>query len=392
VAVDNDYRILHANEAAGGDRVVAQMCYKALHRGSVPCGLAGTECPLDAVLATGEPVTLVHQHHTDEGERTFQISAYPFEDGKSGTAGIVEYWHDVTERELAREALHRQQLMQADKMASLGLMVSGMAHEINNPNNLIMLNAGVIRTLFEAVEQALAKQGVDTVRVEQGSMQRETVLGHVRELADGITGGAQRIARIVQNLRDFARADPGDMSATLDVRQVVDAAVAICRQLRLEATRHFVVEHAESLPEIRGNAQMLEQVIVNLLSNACQALDSKEQSITVRTRLGDEDGTVAIEVIDTGCGIPDENLTRIMDPFFTTRRDLGGTGLGLSVSYGIVEEHGGRLEFESEEAKGTTARVVLPRAEGEGGVRPSANGAFHTSPGCQAWVSRMGDH
>jgi polar amino acid transport system substrate-binding protein len=117
---------------------------------------------------------------------------------------------------------------------------------------------------------------------------------------------------------------------------------------------------ARGLPPVRGSFHQLEQVVMNLVTNGCQALGTRDRSVSVATLLEAEEEAVIVCVSDEGEGIPPENLDRILDPFFTTKRDEGGTGLGLSVSYRIVKEHGGQLAFESEPGRGTTARLSLP--------------------------------
>jgi polar amino acid transport system substrate-binding protein len=267
----------------------------------------------------------------------------------------------TTPRKRAEEEArrHQQSLLQADKMASIGLMVSGVAHEINNPNNLIMLSADVMASLWPAVRAELegaarakphgTESGVD---LPDAVRQISTLLGHV-------ASGAVRIQKIVQSLKDFARSDAGQLRPGLDLRQVVDAAVLLATAIVRKSTDHFSVVQAD-VPPITGNAQKLEQVLINLIANACQALPDRSRPVEVRTSMRSEPPMVAIEVRDGGSGIPPECLPKIFDPFFTTKRDSGGTGLGLSVSYGIIKEHGGEIVFESEPGVGTTATVLLP--------------------------------
>ena len=144
----------------------------------------------------------------------------------------------------------------------------------------------------------------------------------------------------------------------MDINQIVRASLNLASNYLKKATTNQVVDLAPDLPPLRGNARRLEQVVINLLLNACDALESDEAEIRVATRR--DGGHVVVEVADSGRGIAAADLPHITDPFFTTRRHAGGTGLGLSISAGIVEEHGGRLEFESEPGRGTTARIVLP--------------------------------
>ena len=172
--------------------------------------------------------------------------------------------------------------------------------------------------------------------------------------------GAKRIKRIVEDLKDFARQDDSDLCDTVQVNQVVETAVRLVENSIRKATSRFEVAYAEALPPVRGNPQRIEQVVVNLVLNACQALDRKEQGIFVRTRHDPEADTVVFEVRDEGRGVSPENLSHLCDPFFTTKRESGGTGLGLSISDGIVKEHGGTLDFTSEPGRGLTVVLSLP--------------------------------
>jgi polar amino acid transport system substrate-binding protein len=179
-------------------------------------------------------------------------------------------------------------------------------------------------------------------------------------LLHGINEGARRIKRIVQNLKDFARQEPGEITQLLQVRTVIDAATVILGNLIKNATNKFEVIEEGTIPSIKGNFQRLEQVIINLITNACQAIKNKDDPITVTISHDRVKHLVIVSIDDRGHGIPPENLKYIMDPFFTTKRDKGGTGLGLAISYSIIKDHGGDLRIESALGKGTKAMVILP--------------------------------
>lgn len=179
-------------------------------------------------------------------------------------------------------------------------------------------------------------------------------------MLDEMLEGARRIKRIVEDLKDFARPEDAGQREPMDMNAVVRAALRLIGNPIKKATHRLEVDLAEALPPVTGNAQRIEQVVVNLVLNACQALPDPERAIRITTRHEAERGQVALTVEDEGVGIPPEHLSRLTDPFFTTKRDRGGTGLGLSVSSGIVTEHGGTLEFRSTPGAGTAVRLVLP--------------------------------
>jgi len=254
----------------------------------------------------------------------------------------------------------RRQLIEADKMVSLGILVAGMAHEINNPNNFITMNAPILHRAWEdflpILEEHYQEHGDFPVAGIPFSEMRE----HIPELFSGILDGSERIRKIVFNLRDYARQGISDMNQEVDLNTALRAALVLLANPLKKATEHLSINYGEGLPPIRGNFQRTEQVIINLLQNAYQALPSPDKPLTVSTGQDPKSKTVFVEIVDQGCGISQKNLKRILDPFFTTKRDGGGSGLGLSISAGIMEEHGGRLEFNSQSGQGTIARAVFP--------------------------------
>jgi signal transduction histidine kinase len=254
----------------------------------------------------------------------------------------------------------QQQLIQADKMASLGILVSGVAHEINNPTGLILFNLPVLKKLYLAAQESMEQRFREEGDFMIGGLRYSLLREEAPRLLDEMHDGARRIKRIVDDLKDFARKDDCALDESVDLNLVVQASVRLLENSIKKATRRFRLSLAPGLPCCRGNAQRIEQVVVNLILNACQALPDPEKGIEVATALGADGGEIIVTVRDEGVGIPEEHLSHLTDPFFTTKRDLGGTGLGLSVSAGIVKEHQGRLEFRSEPGQGSTALVALP--------------------------------
>ena len=270
--------------------------------------------------------------------------------------------HEIAERKRAEELakVQQQQLIQADKMASLGILVSGVAHEINNPDNFIMLNAKILSRVWNDAMPILQKYYEEKGDFVLAGVPYTSAYQKIVQLISGISEGADRIQKIVQSLRDFARQDTGDLNQQVDINLAVESAVVIVNNLIQKSTDHFSVALGSDLPTIQGNAQQLEQVLINLITNSCQALGDKAKSLLVSTSYDPHLDRVIIRVHDAGKGIYPDDLKHIIEPFFTTKRDIGGTGLGLSVSYNIVKNHAGALNFASEPGKGTTATVTLP--------------------------------
>ncbi len=274
-------------------------------------------------------------------------------------------WHGVKvtrEKKLAEEKtlVKQEQLFQAAKMVSLGTLVSGVAHEINNPITSVMLNAPSLARMWEDMLPIL-----DRHHAQQGDFQvGATVYSRVRDrvpmMLTSIGDDARRIRDIVADLKDFARDNPSEMKDDVDVNGVINKAVGLMSNLITKSTRHFTLTCHPDLPIFLGNSQRIEQVVINLVVNACQALPDANRPVEVATRFEKKHNQVVLEVKDAGDGIDASVLQRITDPFFTTRREQGGTGLGLAISDRIVRDHGGTLEFESTPNKGTTVRVTFP--------------------------------
>jgi len=281
----------------------------------------------------------------------------------------IVIWNRTLSREVASRTreleLHQQQLIQADKMTSLGILVSGVAHEINNPSSLLLLNLPVLKEAYQDMEQILEEHYQEQGDFYLAGLEYSRMREELPAMLDDMLAGSQRIKRIVEDLRDFARQKPADLSEIVSLNTVVATAIRLTDSSIRSACHHFQVFYGEEMPPFRGNAQRIEQVVVNLIVNACQALDSPECHIAVRTAFDPDAGRLRLEVQDQGCGIPPENLARLSDPFFTTKREQGGTGLGLSISTTIVQEHGGRLRFASEPGKGTRAILSLPALQGD---------------------------
>lgn len=283
-------------------------------------------------------------------------------DAKGNGINIVSVGVDITERKRAEEELElrRQQLLRADKIASLGILASGVAHEINNPNNLIMTNIPIIRSAWRDASVILDKYFEEYGDFMMGNMRYSQMRGAFLKLFDGIENGSERIRRIIMNMKDYVGKDSPKTTEQVDMNAVVAAAVNLMAYEIHRSTQSLVLDRSEDLPLVQGNFSQLQQVIVNLTQNACQSLPDPQKRITLQTSHAAERDEVVVTVIDEGVGIKPELVANICDPFLTTKAEAGGIGLGLSICASIIREHHGRLEFTSEVGKGTRACVSLP--------------------------------
>jgi polar amino acid transport system substrate-binding protein len=260
---------------------------------------------------------------------------------------------------------HQAQLVQADRMAALGVLVSGVAHEINNPNGLILLDVPILKEAFLDAREILDAHRAGHGDFRLAGLPYDRMREELPRMIDEMLAAGRRIGHIVTDLKDFARREDAPRLEPVDLEAVARAAVRLVENRISKATARFEVSLAPGLPRVRAHAQRIEQVIVNLLINACEALPDPGRAIRLVTRRDAERRAIVLEVHDEGVGIEPEALPHVTDPFFTTKRESGGTGLGLSVSAGIVKEHGGTLEFRSSPGAGTTAILTLPEAQEE---------------------------
>jgi len=335
-----------------GDR-----CFRACFRRETPC----TDCRLEKIKRDKTPISMTIR----DGDRYLEVHALPIFNQDEEVDGILEFYRDIT-----LEKTYEQQLQQADKLASLGQLVSGIGHEINNPNQFIRGNIRIIR---QAIEDMLPI--VDAFReshpdLKIARLDYDFFRQHIMTLVDDMGHGSDRIKGIVEGLRGFARKDDGLLVDTVDVNTLIQATA---RLVQNEVHKHADIEMelGEGVRTFTGNSQKIEQVLVNLIVNAAQAMpDDRRGRIRVRTSMRGND--VAIEVEDDGRGMDEKTLRSIFDPFFTTKRVKGGTGLGLAIAYRIVEEHGGSIGVTSRVDEGTVFTVLIPAVPTERGGQGEA--------------------
>lgn len=330
--LDRQYRIQRANLAmaarAGIDirELVGQRCYEVFAHRKQPC----QGCP--AAEAIRRDWQAKSQLNHAIGAREYEVLAYPFPGAKGQEHALVMHYRDITE-----ERRLQQELVQQEKMAAIGMLAGGVAHEINNPLGGILAFTQLLMREF---------QEGDAVRTDLEEIER----------------AALRCKKIVQDLLDFSRVSSGREKTAVDIGPLIEKVFSFLRREFLSLNLRLHTEIATNLPPVFGDGNRLQQVFLNLLTNAAQAM-LKGGTITIRVRHAPEQRQILVEVIDNGVGIRRELLNKIFDPFFTTKGPGKGTGLGLSITYRIIREHNGTIQVESEEGKGTTFRIGLPQAE-----------------------------
>jgi two-component system, NtrC family, sensor kinase len=315
--------------------------------------------------------------HGDSG-RWFAINFYPFTDSSRNTvSGVVVTLHDISmvkrftdELEKAYSDLKTTQakVVQQEKMASIGQLAAGVAHEINNPMGFISSNLTTlvkyverfnefIQAQSEMIEMYTDAAGIEVLRNKRKALKLDYIMEDCKALIKESLDGAERVRTIVQNLKSFSRVDDAECKRA-DINECITSTINIVwNELKYKTT---LVKELGDLPLTMCYPQQLNQVFMNLLINAGQAIE-KQGEIRVKTWY--DGSAVYASVSDTGCGMPASVVERIFEPFFTTKEVGKGTGLGLSITYDIVKTHNGEITVDSEQGKGTTFTVRLPLSE-----------------------------
>ena len=297
----------------------------------------------------------------------------PVIDEKGKLIAIEGIGHDITKMKATQEELRltHEQLLQSEKMASIGQLAAGVAHEINNPVGFIGSNIQTLEVYlqyiakiiehYKRIKDATQRNDTAVLKEEAAELDRleaqikpHTIISEIWEIISESRVGIDRIKKIVNDLRTFSRGDQ-DLDEVVRLDEVIDSVLGIVHN-ELKYRIELKKDYAE-VPPILCNPQRLGQVFVNLILNAVQAIEGAG-TITVRTYRQDEH--VVAEIADDGPGIPEENLGKIFDAFYTTKPVGQGTGLGLSISYEIVKKHGGDIQVSSTVGQGTTFRIILP--------------------------------
>ena len=279
----------------------------------------------------------------------------------------MNHLEHLVQREVDERKQLESQLVQSEKLASLGQLAAGVAHEINNPIGFISSNLGTLDGYFQQLQEMLDAYGQAETLIQAGEWAerlqqlrerieldflREDIPLLIKESKDGIN----RVGRIVRDLKDFSRVDANQEWQWINLQQGIESTLNIvANELKYKAD---VLREYQVLPDIECLPSQINQVFMNLIVNASQAIGPERGTLTLRT--GHAAQSVWIEVQDTGSGIAPQNLQKIFDPFFTTKPVGQGTGLGLSLSYGIIKKHRGEITVRSEVGVGTTFRVELP--------------------------------
>ncbi|MDO9566024.1 MAG: ATP-binding protein [Candidatus Desulfaltia sp.] len=345
MVVDRDYRIEEVNKAflnrVGKQKkeVIGRHCYQVLHDESKPCKISNHFCPVQEAFNSGKSGEAFHPRYDGRKVSYFRIIAYPMLDENRVVTRVIEMSRDITQWKKSGDNLYHVQ-----KLIFLGKLAADLAHELNNPLGVIL---GFADLLLEKMEPGSKDYNMLKTIERQGL----------------------NCKRIVEDLLSFARhPEASDYSA--DVNASIDRVLSLVENILLKKHITIVKNFTEDLPNVRGDSKHLQQVFINLITNAVSAMQGGG-TLTISTRLDTSGDRIELLFKDTGHGIKKEYRDRISDPFFTTKEVGDMTGLGLSASYNMISKYDGNISFETvteeedKDRKGTTFTVALPVVSSE---------------------------
>ncbi len=366
--ISPDQKILEVNEAFlkhmqyRREDVIGKKCYEVFQRITRKSSNCHERCPLDQVVKKRRHCQVELSRVDQKGKIWYtELTIFPIWEKKGKILKFIEISRDVTKRKSdekkTREHLQKmveertrqlkeshEQLLHQDKMASLGKLSSSVVHEINNPVagilNLVLLSKRILK------EDSITESELDVFQQYLDLMETET----------------RRVTRIIGNLLAFARQSKIEVTR-FDVNELIEQTLMLnANLLRLNKIR--IIEDLErNLPLIKGSEDQIQQVIMNLISNAVESMaQAQRKRLTLKTCSTPDKNAVKMQITDTGAGIPNAYISKIFEPFFTTKKKGKGVGLGLSVVYGIIEDHGGKMYVDSTEGQGTCFTITLHTA------------------------------
>jgi PAS domain S-box-containing protein len=386
IALDRDYTIVSVNKAFAqrlgvkAEEMIGQRCFDDDGETCVAhASLLDLRPLVDAVFEKGSAQHLLYTYRDEQGAISYkQIEGLPItQQDRAGVAQALIVSKDITEDRRKSNEIHtlQAQMVQSEKMAIIGQLAAGVAHEINNPTGFVSLNLKTLggyhdklqalhakyRDLLTALQlprtskdEALEAK-VKSIQDFEKEIDADFLINDSQDLIRDCREGTERIKKIVLDLKDFAHPGEEALQST-DINKGLESTLNVVRnELKFKAA---VQTDLGAIPFVQGYPQQLNQVFINILVNAAQAIDGRGE-IHIKTRKA-EDGYVEVIISDSGCGIPEENLSRIFDPFFTTKELGTGTGLGLNIANNIVKKHNGVIDVKSQMGQGTTFTIRLP--------------------------------
>ncbi len=343
VVIDRDYNITMSNKDSIGE---SGKCYKKLFNENQIC----SNCTAHKTFTSAQD----HWGDMEISKRNYRLRTYPIFGINGEVEKVLEVCRDTTDQKEIEI-----KLIQSYKLASLGKLVAGVAHEINNPNTFILGNLKIIQEAFEDIFPLLDRCYESNKDLHIARLDYEVFKENISILVNDMLNGANRTKKIVADLRNFAKKDEDLLTETVDLNYIIKNNLTLT-QKHVKKYAKLDIELKENLPLFIGNVNKIEQVLLNLTMNASEAVENGDGLVKIKTDFDRRANEVILIVSDNGCGMNESTLKKIFDPFFTTKRNSGGTGLGLSITYGIIKDHNGYIDVKSEPGKGTTFIIHIP--------------------------------
>lgn len=343
VVVNQEFDIIMSNKDDIGD---SGKCYNKLFGLDKRC----ENCPAQKTFETTQDVVI----EREEKDIYYRLRSYPIFNANGKADRVLEVCSNITEIKKMQA-----QLLQSYKLASLGKLVAGVAHEINNPNTFILGNLKIIQESLGDIFPILDAHYEENKELIIARLNYDVFKDNISTLVADMINGANRTKKIVGDLRNFAKKDDDILTEDVDINFIIRNNLTLTRK-HIKKIAQLDIELDENIPVFRGSSNKLEQVLLNLIINASEAVENGEGVITLKTGYDTENKHVILKISDNGNGMDENTLRNIFDPFYTTKRNRGGTGLGLSITYGIIKDHNGFIEVDSKVGGGTTFTIKIP--------------------------------
>jgi signal transduction histidine kinase len=351
-----DFTIEHVNAAflsmtgKTKEETIGSNCYKIIYGYDAHCSSAHPEyeCPMIETLRTGESAHVIHESPNFQTSLSYRhVVSYPIKNQEDQIVKVIEIWQDITDEILSRwENRARElkddlnKLVEEDRMVSLGKLSASCVHEINNPIQGLL-------TFSQLIQDSLCKEELD-----------QTEIDNIKYYASLISSEIERCGKIISGLLSFARETSNEYKE-IDLNEVLESVIALTHH-KMSLTDIELVSNVSKTPlAMRGDRNQLQQCFLNIIFNAIEAMPDGGQ-LTIASEKNCDTNTARIKIRDTGCGIDEENLQSIFDPFFSFQKTGEATGLGLSIVYGVVKSHLGKIKVDSKVGKGSTFILDFP--------------------------------
>lgn len=343
IVIDTEFNIIMSNNEDIGE---SGKCYEKLFGAKDICD----HCPAINTFTRSEPSSLEKEHE----DKVFRLFTYPILDKENQVSGVLEVCRDITQQKMMEA-----QLLQSYKLASLGKLVTGVAHEINNPNTFILGNIKIIREAFSDILPILDQYYHDNPELKIARLPYKIFKDNITILIEDMVTGSIRMKKIVEDLRNFAKKDDELQLENIQLNSLIENSVRLINK-QVKKSVEIKLNLSGDIPVFKGRNAKIQQVLVNIIINASQAIDKPKGLIEISTHYLKNKKSVQIIINDNGKGMDEKTQKYIFDPFYTTKRNSGGTGLGLSISYGIIKEHNGSITVDSKLGIGTRFSISIP--------------------------------